>query len=68
MYSFHCSLRCHDSLAFDRDHDLTKSSYAITSALINHLSKSVWIAHAACGAVDHFGIVRERLSFSHVVK
>jgi hypothetical protein len=35
---------------------------------MNHLSKSVWIAQAACGAVEFFGILHERVSFSPVVK
>jgi hypothetical protein len=35
---------------------------------MNHLSKSVCIAPAACGAVDHFLIVQAFVSFSPVVK
>ena len=45
-----------------------KSSYATTSALINPLSKSVWIAPAASGAVAPAGIVHARTSSSPAVK
>jgi len=55
-------------LALDHHQALIKLSQLTISAFINHLSKSVCIAHAACGAVDHFLIVQALVSFSPVVK
>jgi hypothetical protein len=55
-------------LALARDPSANKFSQLTTSAFINHLSKSVCIAHAACGAVEFFLMVRALVSFSQVVK
>lgn len=45
-----------------------KSSYAQTSALMNPLSKSVWITPAASGAHAPAGTVQHRTSVSPAVK
>jgi len=55
-------------LALAQDQHARSSSQRTTSALINPLSKSVWIAPAACGAVDPIGIAQALDSFSQVVK
>ncbi len=68
MYSFPSNLINHFSLALFRDQQVTRSVYFTTSALMNHLSKSVWIAQAAWGAVEAIGIVHDFVSSSHVVK
>jgi hypothetical protein len=68
IYSFHSNLTSHFSLALDQDHEASKSLQLTISALINHFSKSVCIAHAACGAVLHIGIAQALDSFSQVVK
>ncbi len=68
MYSFPSNFTSHFSLAFDQVPLLRRSSYFTTSALMNPFSKSVWIAHAACGALDPIGIVHDLVSSSPVVK
>ncbi len=67
-YSFPSSLTCHFSLAAFHVPCVASASYETTSALINHFSKSVCIAHAACGALLSIGIVQALDSFSPVVK
>jgi len=68
MYSLPSSLTNHFSFALFHEPLEMRSSYETISALMNHFSKSVWIAPAACGAVDAIGIVQDLVSSSPVVK
>lgn len=68
MYSLPSNLTNHFSFALLREPVEMISLYDTISALINHFSKSVWMAPAACGAVDPIGIVHDLVSSSPVVK
>ena len=68
MYSFPSTPNLPASFTAASEPYWMKSSYLMTSARINHFSKSVWINPAHWGAFQPFSYVQARTSCTPAVK